>query len=134
MEYNSITSINCIGIDFGLRHCGIAIGQTLTRNARPLTIIKAINGAIAMYQLEAIIHTYQIKTIVIGSICDHTLAKILLSFSQLLRHRHPNLKIYFVEEMGTSKEARILVKSRRQRDDAIAASLILENWFNEISR
>ncbi len=38
------SALTLIGFDYGLRHIGVAVGQTITKTAKPLCALKAQAG------------------------------------------------------------------------------------------
>ena len=44
-----------IGFDFGLRHIGVAIGQSVTQTATPLTTLAARDGVPNWLEIEGIL-------------------------------------------------------------------------------
>ncbi|HWL73292.1 MAG TPA: Holliday junction resolvase RuvX, partial [Burkholderiaceae bacterium] len=56
---SSMTEGLVLGFDFGTRRIGVAIGNSLTRDARPLTTIDAVNSAARWKSLNALIDEWQ---------------------------------------------------------------------------
>ncbi|MGB0957148.1 MAG: Holliday junction resolvase RuvX, partial [Litorivicinus sp.] len=55
-----------LGFDYGLTRIGVATGQTLTRTASPLCVLKASNGTPQWEQIEALIREWQPVALVVG--------------------------------------------------------------------
>lgn len=55
-----------LGIDFGLKHIGIAVGQTVTRTASGLVTLAAKNGKPNWTELSELIHQYRPIAVVVG--------------------------------------------------------------------
>ncbi len=55
-----------MGFDYGSKRIGVAIGQTLTATASPLTIISVKNRQINWAQITALIQEWQPDTFVVG--------------------------------------------------------------------
>jgi putative Holliday junction resolvase len=55
-----------IGIDFGLKHIGLAVGQTVTKTANGLTTLRAKNGKPDWSELQQLIAEYKPLAIVVG--------------------------------------------------------------------
>lgn len=127
------------GIDFGTKRIGIAVGQTLTQSARPLITIPNTPNSV-FQQIQKLIDEWQPNAFVIGLALqpdgqDSITSIKAKQFGESLRQQFL-LPIYYVEERLTSVEANRLIKENRnaQHDkDAIAATLILESWFNSRS-
>ncbi|PIE46255.1 MAG: Holliday junction resolvase RuvX [Gammaproteobacteria bacterium] len=122
-----------IGVDYGHKKLGFAVGQTVTGNARPLTIV-AQNGG--MWQkIDAIFNEWQPQAVIIGEpkLADgkpHPLEKLIENFINDLKKRY-NAAIYRENEALTSFEASSYQQGgeRHQPVDAYAAALILESWM-----
>lgn len=130
-----------LGFDFGTRQIGVAVGQTLTRQARPLCNLKARDGIPQWEQIEALLDEWQPQALVVGlplnmdgSPSDMSLrAK---KFANRLHGRY-GLPVHTHDERLTTFEAkgermRQGDFSRNFRDDpvdALAASLLLQGWL-----
>ena len=55
-----------LGFDFGLKHIGVAVGQTVTGAARPLDSLKANRGEPEWAAITALIHHWQPKALIVG--------------------------------------------------------------------
>ncbi|MFB1009927.1 MAG: Holliday junction resolvase RuvX, partial [Thiopseudomonas sp.] len=53
-----------LGFDFGTKQIGVAVGQTLTREARPLCNLKARDGIPQWEQVEALLKEWQPSALV----------------------------------------------------------------------
>tara|TARA_B100000242_G_scaffold236208_1_gene176086 strand:- start:479 stop:934 length:456 start_codon:yes stop_codon:yes gene_type:complete len=137
--------LTCLGIDFGLKKVGISLGQTITCKARPLSILK--NDEVFMKNIHLIIENWQPDVIIIGdpqTSNNVTLARELDKFSSSLESEYGSkIRIVKFSETLSTEEAkmllkelrknRILNKKKKQVDD-ISACLILESWFNDITK
>lgn len=121
-----------LGIDYGHKKIGFAVGQTITGNAQPLVIIK-VNGEM-WRSIDRIFSQWQPQKVVIGKpkLADgkpHPLEKLIESFIVELKARY-NTGIYREDESLTSFEAEeYRQKGRQDLLDAHAAALILESWM-----
>ena len=137
--------LTCLGIDYGLKKVGISLGQTVTCKARPLSILK--NDKVFMENICKIIENWQPDVIIIGdpqTSNNSILARELNKFSSLLKTEYGSkIKIVKFSETLSTEEAkmvfkelrrnRTLNKKKKQVDD-ISACLILESWFNDITK
>lgn len=130
-----------LGFDFGTRQIGVAVGQTLTRQARPLCNLNARDGIPQWEQIAALLAEWQPQALVVGlplnmdgSPSDMSLrAK---KFANRLHGRY-GLPVHTHDERLTTFEAkgermRQGDFSRNFRDDpvdALAASLLLQGWL-----
>lgn len=138
----SVLSGTFFGFDFGTKNIGVAVGQTVTDTANPLTTLKAQNGIPDWRQLDQLVEEWHPKGLVIGLSLqpDGTHSKTSLKalrFGEALKARF-KLPIYTVEERLTSVAASHTLQqmrgfvSRHETQDAIAAVIILESWFNQL--
>ena len=131
-----------IGIDWGERFIGIAIGERETRTAHPLTHIKAVARAERFAAIERIVNEWKPVLAVIGlPVHDdgraHALAPRTVRFARALEGRM-RLPFVLVNEYLSSAEASAaLARSghggRAAKDDvhAAAATVILQNYLDD---
>jgi putative Holliday junction resolvase len=116
-----------LGFDFGTRRIGVAIGNGVTRQARPLVIIEALGDA-RWEQLAATIAEWQPVQLVVGVArhpdgAPHEMTARCEKFTRQLEGRY-RLPVARVDERYSS------VAVDGGRDDQ-AAALILQQWFDE---
>jgi putative Holliday junction resolvase len=125
-----------LGIDFGTKRIGLAVGQSVTRTATPLTTIH--NNPQSLQQFTKVIHEWEPKGLVIGLALQpdgsHSKTSLLAQkFGQKLKQQY-QLPVFFTEERLTSVAARRSMQDERlahvQDEDAMAAAIILESWLN----
>jgi len=133
-----------LGFDFGMKSIGVAVGQTITKSAKPLTTLKAKNGAPNWNLLTQLIKEWQPDALVVGipynmNGSDQPIAQAAKEFAQNLKRRF-NLPIHLVDERLTTVEARARLFDKKgyrgmQKPmvDALAAQLILESWMQQES-
>lgn len=131
-----------LGFDFGMKRIGVAIGQTITKTARPLTTLSAKSGVPDWRMVEELVTKWQPDALVVGIPLnmDGSLQKISIAahqFAEVLQ-KHFALPVYQVDERLTTKDARERIFAqggfKALKDgqvDQVAAQLILQNWFNE---
>ncbi len=131
-----------LGFDFGLKRIGVAVGQTVTKTARPLTMLPAIQGIPSWETVQKLINDWQPDALVVGIPLNmdgttQTLTELAQQFAHRLKERF-NLPIYEVDERLTSVEAKDNVFKqggykalKKTQIDSIAAQLILQNWLDE---
>ncbi len=132
-----------LGIDYGRKRIGLAIGQTLTSTANPLKVLIKQNDILD--QLQAIIKEWQISRIIIGLPLtmageEQDISREVRNFGRKLGHQS-GLAIEYCDERLTSYEAERDFQQQRsqqtrkakhkQQLDAEAAALILQSWFNQ---
>ncbi|PID66206.1 MAG: Holliday junction resolvase RuvX [Gammaproteobacteria bacterium] len=122
-----------LGIDYGDKKIGFAVGQTITGSTNPLQVVYQ-NGE--MWQkIDQIFQDWQVKTVIIGKpeLADgrpHPLEKKIETFIIEMEMRY-NVEIYRENEAYTSCEAQALQggESTGKPLDAFAAAIILESWM-----
>jgi putative Holliday junction resolvase len=127
-----------IGFDFGTVWTGIAIGLTLTSQARPLNAIKSINLKPNWLAIDAVLKEWQPQKLIVGlptSMIDdhHPMTSKVLKFSRQLEGRF-KVPVELVDERLTTRESyEIAIESKqhktKQAIDSIAAMLITESWL-----
>ena len=60
------SALTLIGFDYGLRHIGVAVGQTITKTAKPLCALKAQAGEAPWGQIAEIIKEWQPNAFIVG--------------------------------------------------------------------
>lgn len=131
-----------LGFDFGMKRIGVAVGQTVTKTARPLTMIKAIEGEPQESDLKKLIKIWRPSALIVGipTNLDGTEQKITHAarqFADMLRNQF-QLPVYEVDERLTTKAARenLFAKGgfkalQNGQVDSVAAQLILQNWLTQ---
>ena len=133
-----------LGFDFGLRHIGVAIGQTITHTARPLTSLKAKAGIPGWPELTHLIQIWHPQALVVGiplnmDGTEQAITRAAKSFANSLGKRY-QLPIYTVDERLSTVEARAQLFAsggykalEKENIDQLAATLILQNWLDKQS-
>jgi putative Holliday junction resolvase len=131
-----------LGFDFGTRKIGIAVGQTVSGTATPLTTLRNIGAKPDWTRIETIIRDWRPDAAVIGlphnmDDTEESWTDRVRRFARQLEGRF-GLSVHLVDERLTTLDAeRQLAGSGtrpgKQRDlvDAYAAKLILETWLHE---
>lgn len=134
-----------LALDYGKARIGVAIGQALTGNARPLTVVRCNAGEPDWHTLDQLIQEWRPNIIVIGrpAHADGTASAITKAterFSAALSTRY-DVQIEMHDERLTSKVAEAQFAEARKQGrarakdakqlDALAACIILESWICE---
>lgn len=130
-----------IAIDFGLRNLGIAVGNTVSNTARPLTVMRARDGKPDWEALTSLLAEWQPDRVLVGHPLnmDGTESEMGLrakKFSRQVEGRL-NITVTMVDERLSSREAKALAReaghpgdfSDEPVDDQ-AAAIILTTWLN----
>lgn len=121
-----------LGIDYGLRKIGLAISEGIT--ASPLKIIEVSGLEDALEKIRRVIAQEKVDTLVVGVPETGTARDIVKKFiSKICKYA----TVIEFEETLTSIDARktmiTLGKGRklRAKEDAYAATIILQNYLDE---
>lgn len=129
-----------IGIDFGTKKLGVAVGQMVTNTANPLPKILLKQGE-NWSAIHAVLEEWQPDKIIVGipynmDDSEMTTTPEAIAFIAALQERFPNYPVDTVDERLTTKEAKQQIFENkgyaglRQVDiDSVAACLILEQWM-----
>jgi len=123
-----------LGFDFGTRRIGVALGNGISRSARPLGIIERTAATERWRELAALIEHWQPRQLVVGVArhpdgARHEMSARCERFARQLEGRF-RLPVARVDERYSS--AVVPRRSRPPRlDDDLAAALILQQWFDE---
>src|SRR3989338_2040471 len=134
-------SLTVLGFDYGTQSTGVAIGQTTTHTARPLTALKSQNGAPNWPKIEKLIQNWNPNALIVGIPLNmdgstQPITQSVKEFSQELQRRF-NLPVHEIDERLTTIEARHQIFEEKgykglskSAIDAAAATIIVENWLN----
>ena len=122
-----------LALDFGLKHIGLAVGQTVTRTASPLREIPAKDGKPDWAALDALVAQWQPQLLLVGlpTHMDGTESEMsgrARQFAQALQERYGR-RVALIDERLSSREAKRLAPQANSHD--VAAGLIAETWLND---
>ena len=133
-----------LAFDFGTRRTGVAVGNTLTRAARPLTTIAAGDDGARLDAIAALVVEWQPQRLVVGIPVHadgtaHATTARARRFARQLEQRF-GLPVEAADERHTTRAARSALadagvrggEARAARDE-VAAQLILQGWLDERS-
>ncbi len=130
-------SSTVLGFDYGTKKIGIAVGQTVTGTANPLTTLRYVKEKPDWNGIQMIIQQWQPSDLVVGLPIDTDESETEVSnkarrFSRQLEGRF-RLPVHLADERYTSASARSMAGKVKNIEelDALAAKLILETWLNE---
>ena len=127
-----------LGFDYGEKYIGIAVGQSISKSASALDIIKGNNEQVWQH-ISKLIDEWQPVGIVVGvpETADGKTGKIhnlIDNFTAQLKTRF-EINVYSVNETLGSHAARDLLSTSTKRTiprlDDMAAAVILQTWFDE---
>lgn len=124
-----------LAFDFGEKKIGIAIGNTLTRQARPLEIIFSEIREARFGRIAALLQEWQPHRVVVGLALDadggeQPATARCRRFANQLQGRF-GLTVELVDERGSSMEAQRLLGTHAA-DDAMAAAVILQRYLDTL--
>jgi len=136
-----VTAETVLAFDFGERRIGVAVGNSVLREAAPLGVIEASTGTARFAQIARLIKEWQPDRLVVGvaSSVDgtaHGMTQRCLRFANQLHGRF-GLPIDRIDERYSSLEAEERRRELRAQGrwraskgvDQIAAQVILERYF-----
>lgn len=121
-----------LAFDFGLRKVGVALGNTLLRQAQPLEIIDTEVKVRRFERIDALLATWQPQRLVVGLPLaldggEQPASRQARRFAGQLAAR-TGLPVELVDERGSSLEAQQWTGNAP--DDAVAAAIILQRYFD----
>jgi putative Holliday junction resolvase len=131
-----------LAFDFGTKRIGVAIGNTISGTARPLTTLHGEQNEHRFQAIAALINEWQPIALVVGLPCNddgspHELTRLSRRFAQRLKGRF-NLPTLLVDERYTSAAASTALNAAgvhgiKQKPllDQVAAQQILQAYFDE---
>ncbi|HEX20268.1 MAG TPA: Holliday junction resolvase RuvX [Acidiferrobacteraceae bacterium] len=132
-----------LAFDFGEKYIGIAVGNTLTQQARSLGAIKSRNQNPAWDGITKLVKEWQPQALVVGlplnmDDSENLLTKRANKFGKQLQGRY-NLAVHMVDERLTTRQALAQhsesgnSKALAKQDlDGISAALILQTFLNDV--
>jgi putative Holliday junction resolvase len=129
-----------LGFDFGMKRIGVAVGQTVTKTARPLGMVRAVQGKPDWNAVQQFVKTWQPDGLIVGiplnmDGTEQPLTHAAQKFADQLHNRF-QLPVYGMDERLSSIDARERLFEKggyralqKTQIDSIAAELILQNWL-----
>lgn len=122
----------CIAFDFGLKRIGVAVGNTVVRQAQPLLIIDEATNDSKFRAIAKLVQDWQPGVCVVGlprypDGAEHEMTIRCRRFANQLHGRF-GLETVLVDERFSSA---VLPQRRGERIDAQAAAVILQQYFDE---
>lgn len=129
-----------LGFDFGTKKIGVAVGQTVTKTANPLGLLRANQGEPRWESIQKLIDEWQPIALVVGIPLNmdgspQRVTHQAENFANQLKIRF-KLPVFGVDERLTTVEARDRIFQeqgykglQKTAMDAVAAKIILEAWL-----
>ncbi len=142
MDTSGKSAHRALGIDFGLRRIGLAIGDTESRLACPFDCLEGLSDRNAAAAISRVVSDEQIDIIICGVPLNADgssgpQAKRTLDFIAILQGTSGK-KVLHANEFLTTYEAESLLAGsftsgqKKRRVDAIAAARILQGYFDSL--
>lgn len=134
-----------LAFDYGLRHIGAAVGQSLIASSNPVGIVRARDGVPDWSTITTLINEWQPQLLLVGlplnmDGTDSPMALRARKFSRQLQERY-KISVAMIDERLTSfaaKQARRETQGytdfgRGDTVDAEAACILLQDYYNRTS-
>lgn len=127
-----------LAFDFGLRHIGVASGQTITGSAGPLTTLRATGGRPDWPEVLKLIETWRPVRLLVGlplnmDGTESDMSAAARSFARALEQRS-GIATELVDERLSTRAARAEAGSQHAGAHDLAARIIAETWLAERPR
>jgi putative Holliday junction resolvase len=126
-----VSAETIFAFDFGVKRVGVAMGNTLIRQAQPLQVISSIDNASRFAAIGALITEWQPDLLVVGlpmhpDGTEHEMSARCRKFANQLHGRF-NLPVQLVDERYSSA---VISAKRGEVIDDRAAAIILQQYFD----
>ena len=125
-----------LAFDFGTKHIGVAVGQTITRTSSPLIVLNvAREGKEIWNTISKLIDEWKPDQLLVGKPLnmDGTPSEMMKKVDPFFKklQKISSIPCELVDERLTSFEAKHLmqVDSKDDRIDDLAAKIFLDNWI-----
>lgn len=132
-----------LAFDFGTRYIGVAVGQDVTRTARPLTTLKRVEKTIDWVAIKKLILHWAPAAIIVGipmheNGSNQWITDLAKAFAEQLARETSSVVHTIDERLSTIEARQELFEAGGYRSlakeavDAMAAKVILETWLRDI--
>lgn len=124
-----------LGFDFGLKRIGVAVGNTLIKQAQPLTIISEATNDAKFAAIAGLVQEWQPSVCVVGlprhpDGAEHEMTVRCRRFANQLHGRF-NVATVLVDERYSSA---VISHQRGELIDDQAAAIILQQYFDDYTQ
>lgn len=124
-----------LAFDYGTKKIGVAIGNTLTRQARPLTIVQSVTRQQRFQAIEQLLQQWAPDKVVVGLplTLDNQEQYASLQARRFANQLHGRFGVHveLVDERGSSMEAQEIIGTNAP-DDAVAAAVTLQRYLDAL--
>lgn len=143
--HSEIVPETILAFDFGEKRIGVAVGNTISGEARPLTTLHVESNQDRLTAVSRLVSEWQPARFVVGEPTHedgrpHEVAHLARKFGNRLKENF-RLPVEYVNEFLSSVEAERLLAERgirgmaqKEHLDAVAAQVILQNYLDEAAR
>jgi putative Holliday junction resolvase len=129
-----------LAFDYGEKRIGVAVGNSLTRSARPLVVVQNRNREYRFEALGKLITEWNPDALVVGlpmhpDGAPHEMTQLATRFGNQLHGRF-NLPVTWIDERYSSVEAKAGIRAGNRRADMLdaeAACIILQQYLDGLS-
>ena len=129
-----------LAFDYGEKRIGVAVGNSLTRSARPLVVVQNRNREYRFEAVGKLIAEWKPDALVVGlpmhpDGTPHEMTQLAKRFGNQLNGRF-NLPVTWVDERYSSVEAKAGIRAGTARADMLdaeAACIILQQYLDGLS-
>ncbi|SBT16945.1 Putative Holliday junction resolvase [Marinomonas gallaica] len=141
---NPNAAYTALGFDFGTTRIGVAFGQSLTGQGRPLNPLKANEGIPNWDTISALVEEWLPDAFVVGlplnmDGSENEMCQRARKFAKRLHGRY-NRPYHMMDERLSSYEAKghVIAQGghrnfKENSVDGLAAQMILESWFAQLA-
>lgn len=135
-----------LGFDFGTKYIGVAVGQTITHLAVPITSLRAINGVPDWAEVKRLVDSWKPDLLLVGiplnmDGTEQPMTVYARDFSLILKQKM-GLSIVEVDERLSTWEAKQRVSAQKKHKNprsqaalndinATSAAILVEQWLLE---
>lgn len=135
---DSVEIIRVLAFDFGLKTIGVAMGQSITATASPLTSLPARNGKAEWSAIAALIKEWRVNQLIVGlplnmDDTESDMSTAARRFGTELKRRFA-IDVQMVDERLTSRATAEYTKGNHAASHGLAAVLIAESYLRGINR
>jgi len=128
---STVSADTIFAFDFGVKRIGMAVGNTLLRQAQPLKIIDAIDNATRFAAIQTLLDEWKPALLVVGLPMHpdgtaHEMTARARKFANQLHGRF-NVPVELVDERYSSA---VISSKRGEVIDDRAAAIILQQYFD----
>lgn len=131
---------NILAFDFGEKKIGVAVGNSITKTARPLHTIRKLKKIDRNQEIDGLLKEWEPSLLIVGLPLNEDgsnsrLTNLAKKFAEKIQNK-TKINTVMVDERFTSVEAKLQISENAknlnksyQLIDQVAAKIILESYF-----